>query len=86
MGVERVSGANRAPGAGHWLGVDSGMPIPLLLADPALGSTFGTRDIAGLIFIGVAIALIWVGFLHMQGLTEREIKEKPPIDPPPPTT
>lgn len=54
-------------------------------AAPAIGGTFGSRDIAGLLFIGVAIALIWVGFLHMQGLTERTVKEdKPPVDPPAP--
>jgi hypothetical protein len=59
--------------------------LPLLLAAPPIGGTFGTRDIAGLVFIGVAIAVIWAGFLHMQGLTEREIKEeKPPVDLPPP--
>ena len=50
----------------------------LMLAAPAIGSTFGTRDIAGLVFIGVAIALIWAGFLHMQGLTERTAKEEKP--------
>ena len=46
----------------------------LLAAEPAVGSAFGARDIAGLVFIGVAIILIWVGFLHMQGITEREGK------------
>jgi hypothetical protein len=39
---------------------------------------FGTRDLVGLIFIGVAIVVIWLWFLHLQGLTERPAKVKPP--------
>jgi hypothetical protein len=61
--------------------------LPLLSAAPAIGGTFGARDIGGLVFIGVAIALIWAGFLHMQGLTERNIPdEKPKTEPRPPNS
>lgn len=42
---------------------------------------FGNRDIAGLVFIGVAILAIWLVFLHLQGLSERKAaeKSKPPV-------
>ena len=36
---------------------------------------FGTRDIAGLVFIGVAITAIWLYFRLMQGITERKPRE-----------
>ena len=50
----------------------------LLLAAEAVDPyAFGTRDIVGLVFIGVAVLAIWLGFLHLQGLTEREVKVKP---------
>ena len=42
---------------------------------------FGARDIAGLVFVGVAIVVIWLWFLHLQGISEREpklAKPKPP--------
>ncbi len=32
------------------------------------------REYLGLTFIGVMITIIWVVFLHMQGLTERDPK------------
>lgn len=50
------------------------------LAAPAATGTFGGRDVAGLIFLAVAIIAIWAGFLHMQGLTERA--DEPPAPPP----
>ncbi len=60
--------------------------MPVLLAEP-IGATFGFRDYAALIFIGVAITVIWLGFRHMQGLMERTAAQeeavKPPVEPPP---
>jgi hypothetical protein len=53
------------------------MSLLLLAADAVDPYAFGNRDIAGLIFVGVAIVAIWLGFLHLQGLTEREVKVKP---------
>ncbi|MBS1153465.1 MAG: hypothetical protein H6Q89_5163 [Myxococcaceae bacterium] len=51
-----------------------------LIAEPAIGSSFGARDIAGLIFIGVAILAIWVAFRRL--LIERGDDGKPPAGPP----
>jgi|GEM_PF-3178746 len=57
----------------------------MLAAAPAIGSTFGMKEYIGLIFIGVMITIIWVVFLHLQGLTERDTRdEKPDVDPKPP--
>lgn len=36
---------------------------------------FGFRDVAGLVFIGVAITAIWLYFRHLQGITERPPRE-----------
>ena len=51
--------------------------IPSVLAQAAVGSAFGARDLAGLVFIAVAITLIWVGFFHRP-------PSGPPEPPPPP--
>lgn len=46
----------------------------LLLAAHGPQGEFGTRDIVGLVFIGAAIIGIWLGFLYMQGETDRTTK------------
>lgn len=45
--------------------------MPLVLAEAVDPYAFGTRDIVGLVFVGVSIVAIWLLFLHLQGLTER---------------
>ncbi len=59
------------------------MHLLLLASDADAAYAFGARDIAGLVFIGVAILAIWLGFLHLQGLSEKEAKTAP-VEPPEP--
>lgn len=54
----------------------------LLLGEKAAQGEVRARDIGGLVFIGVAILAIWLGFLHMQGLMDRSVN-KVPVEPPP---
>ncbi len=59
------------------------MATLLLAADSSQDFTMATRDVAGMLFVGALILVLWLLYRKIPGLTpgEDEKKKRPPSEP-----